>query len=96
LPEPARIFELSRVCRHDLLDQDSAGGAAIVAASFATIITWWSLGLRRLVFSPELAPVHRRIELLEQFDRDNRLLVLDQTLVDRQSARHAVAAGNIR
>jgi hypothetical protein len=60
------------------------------------MVTWWNLGLRRLVFSPELAPVHRRIELLEQFDRDNRLLVLDQTLVDRQSARHAVTAGNIR
>jgi hypothetical protein len=55
-----------------------------VAASVATMVTWWNLDLRRLVFSPELALVHRRIELLEQFDRDNRLLVLDQTRVDRQ------------
>jgi hypothetical protein len=43
------------------------------------------------VFSPELAPVHRRIEALEQLNRDTRLLVLDQTLVECQSARDALA-----
>lgn len=41
--------------------------------------------------SPELAPIHRRIEALEQFNRDARLLVLDRRLVARQSARDAVA-----
>jgi hypothetical protein len=30
------------------------------------------------VFSPELARIHARIEVLEQFNRDTRLLVLDQ------------------
>ena len=39
------------------------GAAAIVAAIFATMVTWWNLGL---VFSLELAPVHRRIEALER------------------------------
>ena len=37
-----------------------------------------NFGLPRLVFSPE-APIHRRIEALEQLNRDTRLLVLDQT-----------------
>jgi Protein of unknown function (DUF533) len=48
-----------------------------VAAIFATVVAWWSLGLRRLVFSHE-APIHARIEALDQFNRDTRLLVLDQ------------------
>jgi hypothetical protein len=30
-----------------------------IAAIFATVVAWWNLGLPRLVFSPELAPVHR-------------------------------------
>jgi hypothetical protein len=38
------------------------------------MVAWW-----RLVFSPEPAPIHRRIEAPEQFDRDTRLLVLDQS-----------------
>ena len=54
------------------------GVAAISAAIFATMVAWWNLGLPRLVFSPELAPIHRRIEALEQFNRDSRLLVPDQ------------------
>ena len=29
------------------------GGAAIIAAVFATMVAWWNLGLPRLVFSPE-------------------------------------------
>jgi hypothetical protein len=37
-----------------------------LAAIVATMVAWWNLGLPRLVFSPELAPVHRRIEALEQ------------------------------
>jgi hypothetical protein len=65
--------------------------AAIVAAIFATMVAWWDLDLPRLVFSPDLAPIHRRIEALERFDRDTRLLVLDQVLVAHQSARHALA-----
>ncbi len=48
-----------------------------MAAIFATIVAWWNLGLPRLMFSPE-APNHARIEALEQFNRDTRLLVLDQ------------------
>jgi hypothetical protein len=47
-----------------------------VAAIFATMVAWWNLGLARLMFSPEPAPIHARIEALEQFDRDTRLLVL--------------------
>jgi hypothetical protein len=57
--------------------------AAIVAAIFATMVARWNLGLPRLVFSPELAPVHRRIEALEQFNRDTRLLA--------PTPRHALA-----
>jgi hypothetical protein len=49
--------------------------AAIVAAIFATMVAWWNLRLPRLVVSPELAPIHARIEALEQFNRDTRLLV---------------------
>ena len=49
-----------------------------MAAVLATMVAWWNLGLPRLVFSPELAPIHRRIEALEQFNRDSRLLVPDQ------------------
>jgi hypothetical protein len=29
------------------------GVAAIVTAIFATVVTWWNLGLPRVVFSPE-------------------------------------------
>ena len=54
------------------------GVAAIIAAVFASMVAWWNLGLPRLVFSPELALIHRRIEALEQFNRDTRLLVLDR------------------
>jgi hypothetical protein len=39
------------------------GIAAIVAVIFATMVAWWNLSLPRLAFSPELAPVHRRIEV---------------------------------
>jgi hypothetical protein len=54
------------------------GIAAIVAVIFATVVAWWNLGLPHLVFSPELAPIHVRIEALEQFNRETRLLALDQ------------------
>jgi hypothetical protein len=59
------------------------GVAAIVAGIFATIVAWWNLGLLRLAFSPEAArgTVHHGIEALEQFNRDTRLLLLDQDLV---------------
>jgi hypothetical protein len=53
------------------------GVAAIVAAIFATMVAWWNLALPRLVFSPE-TPIHARIEALEQFNRDTRLLVPDE------------------
>jgi hypothetical protein len=43
------------------------------------------------LFPPELAPIYRGIEALEQFNRETRLLVLDRDLVERQSARHALA-----
>jgi hypothetical protein len=36
-----------------------------------------NLGLPRLVFSPEPAPIHRRIEALEHLNRDTQRLVLD-------------------
>jgi hypothetical protein len=42
-----------------------------------TMVAWWNLGLPRLVFSPE-APIHRRIEALEQFNRGTRLVMPDQ------------------
>jgi hypothetical protein len=42
------------------------------------MVAWWNLGLPRLAFSPELAAIHRRIDALERFNRDTRLLVLDQ------------------
>jgi hypothetical protein len=51
------------------------GVAAIVAAVFATMVAWWNLGLPRLVFSPELEPIHARIGALERLNRDTRLLV---------------------
>ena len=50
------------------------GLAAIVAVIFPTMVSWWNLGLPRLVFSPE-APMHARIEALERLNRDTRLLV---------------------
>ena len=65
--------------------------AAIMAAVCATMAARWNLGLPRLVFSPE-APIHARIEALEQFNRDTRLLVPDQVLLGaRQSPRDALA-----
>ena len=39
---------------------------------FATMVAEWNLGLPRLV-----APIHRRIEAPEQFNRDTQPLVLD-------------------
>jgi hypothetical protein len=41
-------------------------------------VAWWNLGLPRLVLSPELAPIHRRIAVFARFNRDSRLLVLDR------------------
>jgi hypothetical protein len=69
------------------------GIAAIVAVIFATVVAWWNLGLPRLVFSPELPPVHRRIEVARAIRPGHRLLVLDQTLVECQSAGDALAGG---
>jgi hypothetical protein len=37
-----------------------------------------NLDLPHLVFSPEPAPIHRRIEAPEQFNRDTRRPVLDR------------------
>jgi hypothetical protein len=58
--------------------ETAQGVAATVAAIFATMVAWWNLGLRGVVFSPELGPIRARIEALEQFNRDARLLVPDQ------------------
>jgi hypothetical protein len=41
------------------------------------LVAWWNRDLPRLVLSPE-APIHARIEALEQFNRNIRLLMLDQ------------------
>ena len=49
-----------------------------MAAILATMVAWWNLGLPRVVFSPEPALIHARIEALERFNRDTRLLVPDQ------------------
>ena len=54
------------------------GVAAIVAVIFATMVACWNFGLPRLVFSPELAPIHARIEALERLNRNTRLRVLGQ------------------
>ena len=54
------------------------------------MVAWWNLALPHLVFSPE-APIHAPIEVLAQFNSDARRLVLDQTLVECQSARDALA-----
>jgi hypothetical protein len=51
--------------------------AAMVAAIVASMVAWWNLSLPRAVSSPE-APIHARIAVLEQFNCDTRLLVLDQ------------------
>ena len=59
------------------------------------MVAWWNPGLPGLVFSPE-APIHARIEALERLNRDTRLLVLDQTLVECQSARDALAGDGTR
>jgi hypothetical protein len=67
------------------------GVVASVPAVFSTMVACCNLGLLRLVFSPDPAPIHRRVEALEQFNRDARLLVLDRRLVARRSARHALA-----
>jgi hypothetical protein len=77
-------------------DQAAQRVAAIVAAVFRTMVAWWDLALPRLVFSPELAPVHRRIELARAIRPGHRLLVLDQTLMECQSARDALAGGGCR
>ena len=50
-----------------------------IASIFATVVAWRNLGLPRLMFSSELAPIYARIEALEQFNRDTRLLVLDRS-----------------
>jgi hypothetical protein len=47
------------------------------AVIYATVVAWWNLGLPRLLFSPELAPIHRRIEAPEQFNRDTQPLAPD-------------------
>jgi hypothetical protein len=67
--DPALAAELG----HPGLDQlDRAD--AILAAVFASMVAWWNLGLRRVVFSPE-APIHARIAALERLNRDTWLLV---------------------
>ena len=49
------------------------------AAIFATMVAWCkSRPAAGRVLSPELAAIHAQIEALEQFNRDTRLLVLDQ------------------
>jgi hypothetical protein len=42
------------------------------------MVAWGSLGVPLLVFSLELAPIHRWIEALKRFARDIGLLALDQ------------------
>jgi peptidoglycan L-alanyl-D-glutamate endopeptidase CwlK len=85
-------FELSRSCRHDRPDQDSAGhrrdrrrrlrdGGRLVGTS----------ACRASCSRPSWHRFTAGSRLLEPFDRDTRLLVLDQTLVECQSARHALA-----
>ena len=56
----------------------TAQGLTVIVAASATMVAWRNLGLARLVFPPELAPIHAQIKVLEQFNRDTRLLVLDQ------------------
>jgi hypothetical protein len=51
---------------------------AIVPPIFATMVAAWKLGLPRLVFSAEPAPIHRRIEVPEHFNSDTQPLVLNQ------------------
>ena len=45
--------------------------AAIVAALFATIAAWWKLRLPRVVFSPEGAQIHARIEVVRAIQPDS-------------------------
>ena len=50
-----------------------------IAAIFATVVAWRNVGLPRLMLSSKLAPIYARIEALEQFYRNTRLLVLDRS-----------------
>jgi hypothetical protein len=61
----------------------------VLATALAIVATWWQLGLPQVVFSSEIMAIHARIDTLEAFNP--RLLVLDQTLLERQPARHALA-----
>jgi hypothetical protein len=45
----------------------------------ALTTTWWQLGLPQAVFSDALQPLISRLDSLDTFTRDTRLLVLDQT-----------------
>jgi hypothetical protein len=72
-----RISKLSRACRHDRLDRDRAEGGSDRGRDLRDQGRLVGPRLPRLVFSPE-APSHARIEALEQFNRDTRLLVPDQ------------------
>ena len=57
----------------------TAQGVATIAAAILDRGAWWNLGLPRLVFSPAARGAGSpRVETLEQFNRDTRLLVLDQ------------------
>ena len=56
------------------------GVAAIVAGFFATMVAWWNLGLPASCSRPSWHRFTAGSRLLEQFDRDTLLLVLDQAL----------------
>jgi hypothetical protein len=78
-------FKLSRACGMIDWIKTAQGMAAI----FATMVAWWNLGLPRSCSRPRRR--FTRIEAPEQFNRDTRLLVPDQTLVECQPARDALA-----
>jgi hypothetical protein len=60
---------------------------ATLAAALAIVATWRNLGLPRLVFSPELAPLNARIKRSSSSTATSG----SWCLMARQSARHALA-----
>jgi hypothetical protein len=76
-------FELSRACGHDRPDQGPAGGGddrgRALRDPCRLVEPRPSPASCSRPRQPE-APVHRRIDPLEQLNRDTRLLVLDQAL----------------
>ena len=89
---------VSRVCRPRFHQATTVARiAATIAANPSRCLDPIDhAGLPRLVFSPELAPVHRLIEVARAIRPGPRLLVLDQTLLECQSARNALAGDGRR